>query len=146
VLADSVTFYVVAIQLYFGSQTTQALPRPEKPFTARIVLHLCDKLVCATANATGHHLYVDRFYTGCDLAIELWNMGYHITGTIQQNRKGLPDALTKNKLKLKKHEIAVYRKDNKMLALVWKDKRTVAMLSTWHNNSTQQLRIIKKIM
>jgi hypothetical protein len=30
VLADSVTFYVVAIQPYFGSQTTQALPRPEK--------------------------------------------------------------------------------------------------------------------
>jgi hypothetical protein len=82
---------------------------------------------------------VDRFYTGCDLAIELWNMGYHITGTIQQNRKGLPDALTKT-LKLKRYEIAAYRNDNKMLALAWKDKRNLVMLSTWHNNSTQQLR------
>jgi hypothetical protein len=56
------------------------------------------------------------------------------------NRKGLPDALTKKKLKLKKYEIAAYRKDNKMLALAWKDKRNVVMLSTWHNKSTQQLR------
>jgi hypothetical protein len=85
-------------------------------------------------------LYTDRFYTGCDLAIELWNMGYHITGVIQQKRKGLPDALMKKKLKLKKHEIAAYRKDNEMLALAWKDKRTVVMLSTWHSNNTQQLR------
>jgi hypothetical protein len=27
-----------------------------------------------------------------------------------------------------------------MLALEWKDKRTVVMLSTWHNNSTQKSR------
>ena len=81
-MADSETSYVVGIQPYFGSQTTQALPRSQQPFTARIVLHLCDKLVNATANATGYHLYVDRLYTGCDLAVELWNIGYHITGTI----------------------------------------------------------------
>jgi hypothetical protein len=43
-------------------------------------------------------LQVDRFYIGCDLATELLNMRYHITGTIQQNRKGLPDALTKKEI------------------------------------------------
>jgi len=48
-----------------------------------------------------------------------------VTGTIQQNRKGLPHTLTKKKLKIKKHEVAAYRKHDKMLALAWKDKRNV---------------------
>jgi hypothetical protein len=112
VLADSVTFYITCIEPYCGSQTTQALPRPQTPFTTRIVLHLCDKLVNATANATGYHLYIDRFYTGCDITADLLNIGYHVTGTIQQNRKGLPGTLTKKKLKIIKHEVAVYRKHN----------------------------------
>jgi len=79
-------------------------------------------LVNATANATGYHLYIDGFYTGCDLAAELLNIGYYVTGTIQQNRKGLPDTLTKKKLKIKKHKVAAYRKHDKMLALAWKYK------------------------
>ena len=139
VLTDSVTFYITCIEPSYGSKITQALPRPQTPFTTRIVLHLCDKLVNATANATGYHLYIDRFYTGCDLTAELLNIGYYVTGTIQQNRKGLPDTLTK-KLKIKKHEVAAYRKHDKMLAQAWKDKRNVVMLSTWHNNSMQNMR------
>jgi hypothetical protein len=131
VLADCVTFCLTCIELYYGSQITQTLPRPQTPFTTRIVLHLCDKLVNATANATGYHLYIDRFYTGCDLAAELLNKEYHVTGTIQQNRRDLPDTLTKKKLKIKNHD--------KILALAWKDKRNVVMLSTWHN-SMQNMR------
>jgi hypothetical protein len=140
VLADSVTFYITCIEPYYGSQTTQALPRPQTPFTTRIVLHLYYKLVNATANAKGYHLYIDRFYTGCDLAAEVLNIEYHVTGTIQQNRKGLPDTLAKKKLKIKKPEVAAYRKHDKMLALAWRDKRNVVMLSTSHNNGMQNMR------
>jgi translation initiation factor IF-2 len=79
----------------------------------------------------------------CDLAAELLNIGYHVTGTIQQNRKDLPDTLTKKKLKIKKHEVAAYRKHDKMLAVAWKDKRNAVMLITWHNSMQNMRRNVK---
>jgi hypothetical protein len=45
VLADSVTFCITCIEPHYGSEITQALPRPQIPFTTGTVLHLCDKLV-----------------------------------------------------------------------------------------------------
>jgi hypothetical protein len=42
-------------------------------------------------------------------------------------------------LKLGKHEVVAYRKEDKYLALAWKDKRGVTMLSTWHNRDTKEV-------
>lgn len=43
----------------------------------------------------GHHVFIDRYYTNLVLVEELYNMGCHITGTIQANRKELPIILNK---------------------------------------------------
>lgn len=43
-LYAGVTFYVVAIQPYVGLLTTQALPRPKKAFSSRVVS------ICVTKN------------------------------------------------------------------------------------------------
>jgi Transposase IS4 len=136
VLADSETGYVSVLVPYYGSPTTASLVRPDLPFTSRITLHLCQKLL-QSSNGTGFHLYTDRFYTGVDLGKELLKIGIHTTGTIMANRKGLPAAIKQNKkLKLPKHDVLGFRKDDEMMALAWKDKRNVFVYSTYHNIDT----------
>lgn len=136
VLADSQTGYVSVILPYYGTPTTQSLIRPDLAFTARVVLQLCTTLL-ETTNGNGYHLYTDRFYTGYDLAQELLTMGIHTTGTVMANRKGLPKQIKKNKkLKITKHDVLAFRKDDNTMVLCWKDKRNVFLLSTLHNPST----------
>lgn len=137
VLADCATGYVSVLVPYYGAPTTLQLVRPDLPFTARIVLHMCHLLLQST-NGTGYHLYTDRFYTGYDLSLELLGLGIHTTGTIIANRKGLPKEIKRNKkLKLAKHTVVSFRKADKVTVLAWKDKRNVFMLSTYHNADTE---------
>ena len=89
VVADSKTGYVCGFVPYFGSPTTDALIRPDLPFTSRIVLHLLQKIQM-DCPAEGRHVYTDRFYTGVELAEELLKLKTHTTGTIMGNRKNLP--------------------------------------------------------
>ena len=134
VLADSSTGYISAFQPYFGRETTESLARPGSPFTTRIVLHLIDKLL-AKWSFSGFHLYTDRFYTGCSLALQLFQLGVHLTGTIQRNRQGLPTELKKAK-KMATHEVVAFA-TNSMLALCWQDKRQVVALSTYHDATVE---------
>lgn len=87
---------------YYGAATTEQLPYPGHPFSARIVLHLIDN-VLQTATGTGYHLFTDRYYTSCVLADELLKRKIHLTGTVMKNRSGLPAAV-KKKIKLKQQE------------------------------------------
>jgi Transposase IS4 len=57
----------------------------------------------------------------------------HITGTVQKNRRGLPNEF-KKKLKMKPQEIISYERNEKVMVLAWQDKRQVLMLSTYHGN------------
>jgi hypothetical protein len=45
----------------------------------------------------------------------------------------------KKTLKLGKHKVVAYRKEDKYFALAWKHKRVVTMLSTWHNRDTKEV-------
>ena len=140
VLSDCETGYISCFEPYFGQPTTDALPRPGEPFTTRTVMHLVDQL--ATKGA-GYHIYTDRFYTSPTLGVQLLEAGMYTTGTVQKNRKGLPEDL--KRLCLKNHETKVYRHSSKMLmALGWHDKRIVLMLSTWHNADVKSIsRVIR---
>ena len=142
VLSDCETGYISCFEPYFGQPTTDALPRPGEPFTTRIMMHLVDQLATQT-EGSGYHIYTDRFYTSPTLAVKLLEEGMYATGTVQKNRKGLPEDL--KRLRLKNHETKVYRHSSKMLmALGWHDKRTVLMLSTWHNAEVKTiLRVIR---
>ncbi|KAM7315674.1 piggyBac transposable element-derived protein 4-like [Ixodes scapularis] len=133
VLADCRTGYVSAFEPYYGSTTTESLCRPDLPFTCRIVLHLLDKVQCASLKS-GYHLYTDRFYTSPQLAEELLSQDVLLTGTVMTNRKHMPQQLKK---KMKKGDVAAYRKGDSYMALAWQDKRQVTMLSSAHNPSTK---------
>ena len=133
VLCDSENGYISTFEPYFGQPTTANLPYPQMPFTVRIVLHLVDQLL-EKADGSGYHVYTDRFYTSILLANQLLQKQIHLTGTVQKNRVGLPSDL--KKLKLKNHEIKVYRHQDEVMTLAWQDKRLILMLSTWHNADT----------
>ena len=83
-------------------------------------VHLLDK---------GHCMYMDNFYTSPELYEELFFHSTYACGTVHQNRKGLPKAVTT--AKLKKTE-AVFRCNGPLLAIKWCDKRAVTVLTTIH--------------
>ncbi|KAK7108475.1 hypothetical protein V1264_016211 [Littorina saxatilis] len=82
----------------------------------------------------GHHFYHDNFFTSIQLADELLDLKTRCCGTIRINRKGWPKELTFNKKtkkadRLKVGEVKMMQRGN-MVATVWQDKRTIALLST----------------
>ena len=105
-------------------------------------MHLVGQLLTQT-QGSGYHVYTDRFYTSPTLSIKLLDEKIHITGTVQKNRKGLPNEL--KSLRLKNQDIKAYRHPSNMLmVLAYQDKRTITMLSTWHNAGTTTIsRIVK---
>ena len=82
----------------------------------------------------GHEVYVDRYYTSIPLFQELFNRNTVAVGTCMTNRKGLPkDLITK---RLERGEISS-RRDGAIMALKWRDKRDVLVLSTKHTPAMQ---------
>ena len=102
VLADSETGYVYSILPYYGSITSENLPRPDLLVSTRVILHLYQQLLDRVPTAQGYHMHTDRYYTSIPLAEELRKMKCHLTGTILTNRKGVPTSLKKSKLNGKK--------------------------------------------
>jgi len=68
-------------ELYYGSTSTNSLPRPDMPFTSSKAIHLCYEL---KKKATGDRycLLTDRYDISHCLANELLNENIHITGTV----------------------------------------------------------------
>lgn len=136
-LADCKTGYLCAFEPYYGSITTNSLPRSDLPFTARIVIHLCYELK-QLVNGDGYHLFTDRYYTGHCLAQELLKANINTTGTVMRNRQGLPQDV-KQTLKMKKFEVRAWNYNNNEMMLAWQDKRIIFMLSTYYNADTETL-------
>jgi hypothetical protein len=138
VIADSRNGYVCGMIPYYVSITIKSLMHQELTFTSRIVLELISKVQYIT-NEKGYNLYTDRFYTNSDLAWVLLKRKIHFTGTLLQNRKSMPKEMKKKVLKLGKHKVVTYRKQDKYLPLAWKDRRLVTMLSMWHNRGAEEV-------
>ncbi|KAL2737606.1 piggyBac transposable element-derived protein 4-like [Vespula squamosa] len=117
-LADSNTSYICCILPYYGSLTTELLVKLDLPVSSRIPIHLYKMLLEKNANAQGHHMYTDRYYTSYVLAQELAKLKCHITGTILTNWKELPSAIKK----------PTFVKKTPRYLTEWKDKRLVTCL------------------
>ena len=78
----------------------------------------------------GYHLYIDNWYTSVPLLKFLFDHSTLACGTIRSNRKGFPDPV--KKAKLKKGQVKSYR-SSELVAMKFKDKREVLMLTTIHN-------------
>ncbi|KAK2575211.1 hypothetical protein KPH14_002631 [Odynerus spinipes] len=75
----------------------------------------------------GYTLFLDNWYSSPNLFLKLHQRKTNVIGTVRNNRKNVPQDL--HKCILKKGEF-VWRSCNNLMALRWKDKRDVYMLST----------------
>lgn len=78
----------------------------------------------------GYHLYVDNGYTIVTLFQYLLEHSTLACETICSNRKGYPEPV--KQAKLKRGEVMAHR-SNEPLAMKFKDKRDLPMLTTIHN-------------
>ncbi|XP_069496512.1 piggyBac transposable element-derived protein 4-like [Ambystoma mexicanum] len=130
VLCESNTGYAYSMRVYAGKYCNINPPGSPAYLGVRekIVWDLCSSLF-----NKGHHLYVDKFYTGIPLFKELHSLGTLACGTIHSNQKGFPKQLVCKKLD--KGACAALRCEE-VLAVKYCDRRDVHMLSTIHDEST----------
>ena len=130
-LCESQTGYVVAFEIYTGSesksvQTCKVLEKTVNK-TCKLVMGLLEN---SGVLDVGYKVYFDNYYTSMDLMHELLSRYTFACGTVCVNRKGLPVAVSKSKLK--KGESVVRRK-GEILCLKHHDRREVCLLSTIHD-------------
>ncbi|XP_017795072.1 PREDICTED: piggyBac transposable element-derived protein 4-like [Habropoda laboriosa] len=95
----------------------------------------------------GYTLFLDNWYSSPNLFLKLHQRKTNVIGTVRKNRKNMPQDLQKHILK--KGEF-MWRSCNNLIALRWKDKRDVYMLSTKHKTiemveeSNKQLQKVMK--
>ena len=133
VLADSVTGYLRQLCIYYGPETVLG-DFPSLGQTGRVVCTLAEPF-----SNSGYDLYIDRFYSSPSVATQLTSMGITVTGTVQSNRKGLPEGIQK---KTGKGTVEAFRSDDgngDQLFLTWMDKRMILMLSTKHSNGMENI-------
>ena len=80
VLAESKTGFMLNWICYCGKTDGKSTP------TESIVHQLLESI----DDNTGHELYCDNYYSSVSLAEKLSEKGISMTGTVRQNRKGLP--------------------------------------------------------
>lgn len=112
--------YTYSIKIYGGGGGVQT---SDKPLATRVVMELMEPLL-----NSGRTLYTDNFYTSVGLAHELNNNQTHLVGTLRQNRKLNPKAVTS--AKLKRGEVKMQKSNTKVIVGKWKDKRDVLFLTT----------------
>ena len=123
VMCDVKTGCVLDLIVYIGAQTA-IIRNPDLGISGSVVSTLM-----APYLGKGHSLYIDNWYTSPQLAMFLHSHQTNMCGTVRPNWRGLPQ-LTK---KLKKGEVEALH-NNTMMALKWKDKREVFMLTTMHTD------------
>lgn len=83
-----------------------------------------------------HHVYMDNLYTSPTLFKDLKASGFEACGTARTDRIGMPKNFKKPKMK--KGDMMTKKLPGGVLALQWKDKRVVTMLSMMHDASMVQ--------
>lgn len=123
-LCESTSGYVWSLIIYTGKGTKLDADFADFPMSSQIVLTLVKPLL-----RQGYCLTTDNFYTSPQLSDFLILNSTDSYGTVKVTRKEMPQSL-RNK-KLRKGEIAAERR-GKVLAMRWKDKKDVVLLSTIH--------------
>ncbi len=126
VLADSCNGYTWGWKVYTGKEGDTVGGRG---LAHRVVLELLND---QRLEGKGYLVYTDNFYSSPHLFRELAEKGFGACGTARRDRRGIP--LTVRQTGLSRGEV-VSCVDDGLLALKWRDKRDVTMLSTFHDSS-----------
>ena len=130
-LCEAKTGYVYRMIIYVGKGTQFDPDYDDLPVSSRVVMSLMKPLL-----GKGYCVTVDNYYNSPQLADILIKNKTDIYGTLRMTRKEVPQEL--KQAKLKKGEVVAYQR-GKTMAIRWKDKKDVAMLSTIHNSSMQDV-------
>ena len=122
VLADAVNGYTWGWKLYTAKEEN----RRETGLAHGVVLDLVDDV---RLQGKGYVVVTDNFYSNPSLFCYLVLRGFGACGT---DRRGLPPTVCN--ATLRKGEVAI-SVDDSILALKWKDKCEVFMMSTYHNSN-----------
>ena len=130
VVSKPSTGYICSFEVYTGDASGQSQGNVQElqdaSKTSCIVLGLLDLVQLLDM---GHHVYFDNYYNSHDLIDLLPKRKMHACGTVRKNRKSLPLTVTQGKLKQGE---TVFCHKNNLLALKWRDKREVYILSGLH--------------
>ena len=128
-LCDRDTGYVHTFRIYEGKDSQ--LQPPDCPTyigtSGKIVWDLAYPLF-----NKGYHLYVDNYYSSLPLFRHLYCEQTLACGTFRKNRKGFPHNLLSKRLQ--KGE-AAFMRNEEVLAMKWRDKKDVHMMTTIHNDN-----------
>ena len=131
VISESKTGYVLDFQVYTGA-TDDVL---KDGLGYRVVMDLIEQY-----QHKAHCLFVDNFYSSPKLFIDLLEKEVYCTGTIRTNRKMFPKELIPNtKMKPGSFRFASAEKPRELLAVYWRDRRDVYVMSTMHNTSASSV-------
>ena len=130
-VSDARTGYVVAFDIYTGKNKTCCSFNADvlDPASTQLTKTVIGLLKKGNLLGKGHHVYMDNYYSSPDLFWELFSKEAYACGTCRKMRKNMPKAL---KVKLPRKVDCVFRRDGPLLALKWREKREVMMLSTVH--------------
>lgn len=140
-MCESTSGYIIGFCVYTGKNSCKdpaVCLYDECTTTTQIVMTLANR--CNLLDK-GHRIFCDNYYTSPELVEELLHRDTSSCGTVRSDRKGLPKALKKTKLK--PGETCFRRSRNmngepgSLLALKWCDKREVYMLSSCHAATEQ---------
>jgi hypothetical protein len=97
-----------------------------------------DRLETSVYGVDSYHLFTDQYHSSVQLAQEVVNRKYQI-GTITAGRVGNPKPVRQGAMKkMKSGDTCAHRSGN-VLIMGWKDKRTVLMMSTYHDTSMEKM-------
>lgn len=120
-LCDSETRYIHNFKIYIGKDKTET-----GTASANVVKNLMNE---SELLEKGYCLFLDNWYSSPTLYRDLYEMKTNVCGTARINRKGMPRDL--KSVQLKKGEAVSFATKN-ILAIKWKDKKDVIILTTMH--------------
>lgn len=126
VLCDVKTGYV----LDFVVQNTALKSKEEMELTNSVVITMMKPFLYR-----GHNLYIDNLYTSPALAHHLISMGTNVCGKVKESYKGLP----RFRKVLQKGETES-KHTGSVMALRWKGRWDVCMLTTFHNSEMKAVK------
>ena len=84
----------------------------------------------------GYYINMDNFFSSPDFFDMICQNQTDAVGTVRINRQGLPDELKTTALQ-KVKKFAIYC--NKFMAIRWRDKKHVSMLSSFHDDAVTEV-------
>ena len=121
VVSDSETGYAYRAEIYVGKK---ADAKREYSLAVDVGIKLTEGL-----ENLNHHMFCDRYYTCVELVQRLKERGIYTTGTIKEDRRGLPDCIKEDTMT--PNDLKFYKKPDDTVLMVWKPKKRIMMLSNF---------------